>query len=114
MITLKDYQERVLESLDEYLRLAVQSKDPRPAFEAVTRRTFLEAVPYLANPAGLNTQMPYVCLRVPTGGGKTLLACYAAGLAWEKFLQAEPAVRSGSTWRAARSWWSCHSTRRKR
>jgi type III restriction enzyme len=36
--------------------------------------------------------MPYVCLRVPTGGGKTLLACYAAGLAQREFMRAERAV----------------------
>lgn len=56
MITLKDYQERVLESLDEFLRLAVKHEDPRPAFEAVTKRTFQEAVPYLPNPTGLDTR----------------------------------------------------------
>ncbi len=36
--------------------------------------------------------MPYVCLRVPTGGGKTLLACYAAGLALHDFMRADRAV----------------------
>ena len=42
--------------------------------------------------AGLGSGMPYVCLRVPTGGGKTLLACYAAGLAQREFMRAERAV----------------------
>src|SRR3990167_6068478 len=36
--------------------------------------------------------MPYVFLRVPTGGGKTLLACHAAGLAMGELLHAERAV----------------------
>ena len=36
--------------------------------------------------------MPYVCLRVPTGGGKTLLACHAIGLAMDELLHAERAV----------------------
>ncbi len=36
--------------------------------------------------------MPYVCLRVPTGGGKTLLACYASGLAMTHLIHAERAV----------------------
>ena len=36
--------------------------------------------------------MPYVCLRVPTGGGKTLLACYAAGLAISELLRVERGV----------------------
>jgi type III restriction enzyme len=36
--------------------------------------------------------MPYVCLRVPTGGGKTLLASHAVGLAKSELLRAERAV----------------------
>lgn len=92
MITLKDYQERVLESLGEFFRLTVKKRDPHIAFEEVTRQTFQSPVPYLPNPAGLNSEMPYVCLRVPTGGGKTLLACYAAGLAKNELLHGEHAV----------------------
>jgi len=50
-------------------------------------------VPYIpVQTAGLPPGMPYVCLRVPTGGGKTLLACYAAGLAMDEFMRAERAV----------------------
>ena len=53
----------------------------------------METTPYLPVPsAGLGSGMPYVCLRVPTGGGKTLLACYAAGLAQREFMRAEWAV----------------------
>lgn len=92
MITLKDYQERVLESLRDFFRLAAQTKKPDAAFREVTRR-FGEAAPYIPVPAaGLGADMPYVCLRVPTGGGKTLLACYAAGLAQRQFMRAERAV----------------------
>lgn len=92
MITLKDYQERVLESLGDFFRLTAQSKKPEVAFREVTRR-FGEAVPYVpVTAAGLGPDMPYVCLRVPTGGGKTLLACYAAGLAQRQFMRAERAV----------------------
>lgn len=36
--------------------------------------------------------MPYICLRVPTGGGKTLLACHAVGSAIQDYLHAERAV----------------------
>ena len=41
--------------------------------------------------------MPYVCLRVPTGGGKTLLACHAAGIAKGNLLRAEQAVVPSQT-----------------
>jgi len=36
--------------------------------------------------------MPYVCVRVPTGGGKTLLACHAVGIALNRYLPAPRAV----------------------
>src|SRR5205823_3841660 len=32
------------------------------------------------------------CLRVPTGGGKTLMACHALGIAATEYLQADRAV----------------------
>ena len=79
MITLKDYQTRVLDSLRDFLRQAARDQDPDPAFREVTRRTF-------------GVTMPYVCLRVPTGGGKTLLACSATGLVMREFMRAERAV----------------------
>lgn len=92
MITLKDYQERVLDSLCEFFRLTAQTRNPDTAFREVTRR-FGESVPYFpVAAAGLSSGMPYVCLRVPTGGGKTLLACYAAGLAQREFMRAERSV----------------------
>ena len=33
--------------------------------------------------------LPYICLRLPTGGGKTLVACHAVGVANRHLLQAE-------------------------
>lgn len=93
MITLKDYQERVLDSLREYFRVAAQTGNPDSAFRTVTRRVYREGMPYFpVSVAGLESRMPYVCLRVPTGGGKTLLACYAAGLALHDFMRADHAV----------------------
>ncbi len=93
MIARKDYQDRVLESLAEFFRLTARNQNPESAFKEVTRRTFQAPQPYLSvGAAGLDPGMPYVCLRVPTGGGKTLLACYAAGLAKTELLRAERAV----------------------
>ena len=93
MITLKDYQIRVLASLRVFLRQC--SKDGRPdaAFQAVQIMNARQPVPYLpVHAAGLLPGMPYVCLRVPTGGGKTLLACHTAGITMEELLHAERAV----------------------
>ena len=93
MISLKNYQSRVLDSLRDFFRIAAREQNPEPAFREITARTFGTATPYIpVSVAGMKPQMPYVCLRVPTGGGKTLLACHAAGLAMTDFMRAERAV----------------------
>jgi type III restriction enzyme len=69
LLTLKRYQQQSLEELDKYLR-AARLKGPRLAFEAHT------GYGYNAEPFG---EVPCVCLRIPTGGGKTLMASEAIG-----------------------------------
>ena len=78
-VLLKDYQQECLDTLAEYCRAvraeAVRgSRRPeRDAFETVTGRQNA----YLA--ADSFAGVPYMCLRVPTGGGKTLLGAHAVG-----------------------------------
>ncbi len=67
MITLKDYQNRVLNSLREFFRLCSKTGSPSDAFYTVTGGD--QYLPIHA--AGLARDMPYVCLRVPTGGELT-------------------------------------------
>lgn len=94
MITLKPNQERVLDSLRDFFRQCAQDGRPEAAFQAVQfGNGSTSPVPYIPVAVeGLAPRMPYVCLRVPTGGGKTLLACYAAGLAMDQLMRAERAV----------------------
>ena len=93
MIVLKDYQVRVLDSLRDFFRQCSREGRPEAAFQAIQLRNGQPPVPYLpVSVAGLAHGMPYVCLRVPTGGGKTLLACYTAGLAMTDLLHAERGV----------------------
>jgi type III restriction enzyme len=79
-VALKSYQRECLERLALYCRevraeAARGSRRPeREAFEAVTGRHDA----YLA--ADTFAGVPYVCLRVPTGGGKTLLGAHAVGV----------------------------------
>ena len=83
MLQLRQYQERSLDALEGFLRLATQ-RGAQTAFNLQTNRSYL-AVKQLPG-------LPYVCLRIPTGGGKTLMACHAVGIAANTFLQAERAV----------------------
>ena len=93
MIMLKDYQTRVLDSLRDFFRQCSRDGRPEAAFQAVQLRNGRMPMPYIpVSAAGLAPGMPYVCLRVPTGGGKTLLACHAAGLAIGGYMCAERAV----------------------
>ena len=93
MITLKDYQKRVLDSLRDFFRQCSKDGRPEAAFQMVQLQNSRTPTPYIpVSAAGLSAGMPYVCLRVPTGGGKTLLACHAAGLAMDGFMRAERAV----------------------
>ena len=66
---LKRYQEQALLALDNYLA-AVRMHG---ASQAYTHET---GYGYNAEPFG---ETPCVCLRIPTGGGKTLLAAHAIG-----------------------------------
>jgi type III restriction enzyme len=66
---LKRFQEQALAALDDYLR-AARLQGAQAAFTSQT------GYGYHAQPFG---ETPCVCLRIPTGGGKTLLAAHAVG-----------------------------------
>jgi len=69
----KTYQSQVLESVEAYFRACHELPSPSVAFNAVTERLWGRGLAY--NPlSGFPPDMPYFCLRVPTGGGKTWLA----------------------------------------
>lgn len=93
MIALKDYQERVLDSLKDFFRQCSEDRGPERAFQEVQMRNNRQPAPYIpVYAAGLSVGMPYVCLRVPTGGGKTLLACHTTGIAMRELLHADRSV----------------------
>ena len=88
MLVLKDYQNRVLDSLRCFFQESASSRNPAEAFQsslAQNQQRIRSYIPVLD--PGLHPQMPYVCIRVPTGGGKTLLACHAAGIALRDFVR---------------------------
>lgn len=64
---LKKYQKSALETLEYYLN-RFKTDGPNVAFYVATGRV------YQADHFG---DVPFVCMKVPTGGGKTLMGCYA-------------------------------------
>jgi len=83
MLILKNYQKACLDQLRAYIHL-VDQHGAKVAFVLQTERAYREV-------ANL-PQIPYVCLRVPTGGGKTLMACHSLDILARDYLHQERAV----------------------
>lgn len=91
-LQLKSYQSEALDALRNFFRLARNARDEAgldTAFRAALRDQEIaeqQIPPYLAqgfvNESGAT---PYVCIRIPTGGGKTLLGTHAVALASEHY-----------------------------
>ena len=87
----KIYQQQVLESVEAYFKACHELPSPSIAFTATTERLWGRGNPY--NPlSGFPADMPYFCLRVPTGGGKTWLAAKSAQLVNTHLLRCEYSV----------------------
>ena len=83
-LPLKNFQREALDVIARYcagIRQGLARENPRPerlAYEAITERDYY-------TPPGFEG-VPYVCIRIPTGGGKTLLAAHAVGTIGDKLL----------------------------
>lgn len=81
---LKTYQQRCLDELSSYLRRTWELQDADTAFYEQTRRPYHHVETFRG--------LPYVCVRVPTGGGKTVLAAHAVGIAAKELLRVDRAL----------------------
>ena len=81
LFQLTRYQRTALAELRLYLQKCVELGSADAAFYARTGRPFV-AAPSLPG-------LPYVCLRVPTGGGKTIMAAHSVAVAADSFLRCE-------------------------
>ncbi len=87
----KRYQQQVLDSVEAYFKACHELPSPSIAFTATTERLWGRGNPY--NPlSGFPADMPYFCLRVPTGGGKTWLAAKSVQLVNTHLLRCEHSV----------------------
>jgi type III restriction enzyme len=95
MLTPKLYQLQAVETLVEFLRRTRVLGGPAAAFTQLTSERSGVGLPYF-NAPGFNSPefsgMPYVCLRLPTGGGKTLLACLTIPVVQRELLQRDRSV----------------------
>jgi type III restriction enzyme len=83
-LTPKIYQSRALASLEGFLEDA-RLKGPIQAFESNVDKGLLDQYkPMSGQPA-----VPYVCLRIPTGGGKTIMGAHIIEAAGKTILERE-------------------------
>lgn len=87
---LKQYQTDTLNVLRRFFEEA-RLRGPKAAYEAITQEP--EQAKRLRGYGGKyepllgQEEMPYVCLRLPTGGGKTLLGAHAIGVAKNAWIE---------------------------
>lgn len=87
----KTYQQQVLDSVEAYFKACHELPSPSIAFTATTERLWGRGNAY--HPlSGFPADMPYFCLRVPTGGGKTWLAAKSVTLVNTHLLRCEHSV----------------------
>jgi type III restriction enzyme len=82
---LKNFQIAALDRLREYLEEVRLGNDPWQAFRKVAR-TPTGHTPVYHPVEGLE-DVPYICLRLPTGGGKTILGAYAIHVAAQSYIE---------------------------
>lgn len=87
MLPLKEYQRSLLDAFTGFLSRAKELKNAKAAFAESTLAAFGYALPYNALPT--TDDIPYVCLRVPTGGGKTRIAGQAIARVNQAFMASD-------------------------
>lgn len=88
-MSLKDYQQTLLDDYAVYLS-RVREVGPDRAFRESTRQHFGFEVAYFPLPGA--PEVPYVCLRVPTGGGKTMIGGHAIKRVNDSFLASDSSL----------------------
>ncbi len=90
--TPKDYQRSCLESVEKYFTKCQELGDADWAFQKTTEELWGEKSQFTPLKGEFPPEMPYFCLRVPTGGGKTWLAAKSVALVNNTLLQTEHSV----------------------
>lgn len=87
---LKQYQSEALDWLEKFFKRCADSKDPQQAYAQTTMEWRDLPLRYHSLPS--MPEVPYVCLRIPTGGGKTMIGGMAIERANRTLRYAEHSV----------------------
>ncbi len=75
---LKKYQQKAIDKLKEYL-IEIAQFGPKHAFISLTEKAYKEEF--------FGDKVPFVCVKIPTGGGKTLVGCHSVTEIMDSFLK---------------------------
>lgn len=75
---LKKYQQKALDKIKDYL-VEVNKFGPKHAFISIKGDKYQDEF--------FGDKVPFVCIKIPTGGGKTLVGCNATTLILDSFLK---------------------------
>lgn len=89
---LKKYQERVVNEVGTYLNLLAEQQAKHNKHASLDawdecKRQFIIVGNYQERKNGLGKDLPTFCIKVPTGGGKTLIATQVLGLIHKSILK---------------------------
>lgn len=84
---LKRFQRRVVDEVENYLQLVAEQRATNPRYASRAVWEDLRLGPYHDRKNGLGEDLPTFCIKVPTGGGKTLLATQILGSAYRTILK---------------------------
>jgi superfamily II DNA or RNA helicase len=75
---LKKYQEQTLDKLNEFLK-DLEKEKPEFAFMHLTKQPYKDEF--------FGEEVPFICIKIPTGGGKTLVGCHSVVQIMDSFLK---------------------------
>ena len=86
MFSLKGYQERAITKLEDFFNLCKKGEPIEIAYKKILADQELPDIHYRDYSF---EQVPYICFRIPTGGGKTILGSYAIDITARCYLDTD-------------------------
>lgn len=84
---LKNYQQKALDAINDFLDIYVKTSSLNDAYNKLAKNIFDSEVTY--NNIEELKDVPYLCLRIPTGGGKTIVGAKSLKGISRKLLQCD-------------------------
>ena len=75
---LKKYQQKTLDQIKDFLK-DLEKEKPEFAFMHLTKKPYKDEA--------FGDEIPFICIKIPTGGGKTLVGCHAVAEITDSFLK---------------------------